>query len=166
MNAGKKPVREWDTILVRVPDGLKDQIAQRARVNGRSAGAEAAAMLEEALQNPDEVGFIKLSAEVIRMRYEVSKAEVSLQAARERLQMLEEQLRASVPLIDENVDLTDYAARVYLTSRSRLNRDKIIRENRDIDELDRNNPGLSDDELMELFNRHRKGGDGSKSQLK
>jgi hypothetical protein len=100
------------------------------------------------------------------MRYEVSKAEVSLQAARERLQMLEEQLRASVPLIDENVDLTDYAARVYLTSRSRLNRDKIIRENRDIDELDRNNPGLSDDELMELFNRHRKGGDGSKSQLK
>jgi plasmid stability protein len=44
-----KFIRDMDRILLRVPDGLKRLLADRAKVNERSMNAEAVAILEQAL---------------------------------------------------------------------------------------------------------------------
>lgn len=48
--SGEKPIREMDTILVRVPDGMKKRVVERARANGRSISAEVLDILENAME--------------------------------------------------------------------------------------------------------------------
>lgn len=53
--AHEKPIREYERLVLRVPDGLRDVLARRAAGNGRSANAEAVAILSDALGSADPV---------------------------------------------------------------------------------------------------------------
>lgn len=55
--AADKPIREMDTIMIRVPDGMKNRVAERARANGRSMGSEVLSILEAAM---DEAGSTRI----------------------------------------------------------------------------------------------------------
>jgi len=52
MSVGK-PGRGSDQFPLRLPDGLRDQIKERAEANGRSMNAEIVAAIEGALDQPD-----------------------------------------------------------------------------------------------------------------
>ncbi len=48
-----KPSRDLDKVMVRMPDGMRAAIQQRARSERRSANAEIVLMLERALKGAD-----------------------------------------------------------------------------------------------------------------
>jgi plasmid stability protein len=50
---------DLDRIIVRLPDGMRDQIAQLAEANGRSMTAEVVAALEQHLKGPDRISAIE-----------------------------------------------------------------------------------------------------------
>lgn len=45
-----KQVKEYDKFVVRLPDGMRDQIAKRADENGRSMNSEIVQILQDALE--------------------------------------------------------------------------------------------------------------------
>lgn len=57
MKDTKPPSRTADQFVVRLPDGMRDQIAEAAKANNRSMNAEIVARLQESLN-----GFTKKSA--------------------------------------------------------------------------------------------------------
>lgn len=46
-----KQVKEYDKFVVRLPDGMRDQIAKRADENGRSMNSEIVQILQDALED-------------------------------------------------------------------------------------------------------------------
>ena len=74
--AGDKPVREMDTILIRVPDGMKKRVAERARANGRSMSSEVLSILETAM---DEAGSARMR-ELEALCKELEIEEITLRA--------------------------------------------------------------------------------------
>ncbi|HEK0789594.1 TPA: Arc family DNA-binding protein [Proteus mirabilis] len=46
-----KQVKEYDKFVVRLPDGMRDQIAKRADENGRSMNSEIVQILQDALES-------------------------------------------------------------------------------------------------------------------
>ncbi|OWV87342.1 hypothetical protein ATY75_03260 [Rhizobium sp. N122] len=57
-----KPVREQDKFMLRLPDGMRERIADAAKSNKRSMNAEIVAALEDAYPDParfrEELAFI------------------------------------------------------------------------------------------------------------
>src|SRR5690348_11694043 len=48
-------IHDRDRIIVRLPDGMRDKVADMAQANGRSMTAEVVAALEQHLQSKDRV---------------------------------------------------------------------------------------------------------------
>lgn len=44
-----KPVRDWDRLLIRVPDGMKDELADRAAENCRPLNGEVIFLIKRGL---------------------------------------------------------------------------------------------------------------------
>ncbi|EBM0567307.1 Arc family DNA-binding protein [Salmonella enterica] len=51
----KYPSQEMDRFNVRLPEGMRDVIAEKAKENGRSMNAEIVARLQESLEEDDNV---------------------------------------------------------------------------------------------------------------
>lgn len=49
MKATAKPVREWDRVIVRLPDGMKDEIADLAAENSRAINGEIISLLKRGI---------------------------------------------------------------------------------------------------------------------
>ncbi|HFZ9216136.1 TPA: Arc family DNA-binding protein [Salmonella enterica subsp. diarizonae serovar 61:r:-] len=47
----EKQVRDYDKFMLRFPDGMRDAIAERAKINGRSMNSEIVQILEDALES-------------------------------------------------------------------------------------------------------------------
>jgi len=45
----EKPIREYDRFILRLPDGLRERLASRAKANERSMNAEVIQILEEGM---------------------------------------------------------------------------------------------------------------------
>jgi len=59
-----------ERFTVRMPDGLRDAIAERARKNGRSMNSEIVQILEDALKSNDSSGNAHMSGEVVTLSKE------------------------------------------------------------------------------------------------
>lgn len=68
----KKPVtaHDLDRIIVRLPDGMREKIAELAATNGRSMTAEVVAALEQHLKGPDRLSAIEAFIEEHRSAIE------------------------------------------------------------------------------------------------
>lgn len=93
MSDSRKPVRDMDTILVRLPDGVKERIAQRARANGRSMGAEASLILERSVTNPTSYDVGALVSEATNVVDALVRARDSAKSYESRLDIIKEELR-------------------------------------------------------------------------
>lgn len=115
MSRDEKPVRDRDTILVRLPDGLKERIAELGRANGRSMGAEAAALLEKAIGNPTSTDLHLLWKEADEVRRNIVHAQRGIEASEMRLNMIRRQIhRMAGPDIGDT-DPIQYAQDLILT---------------------------------------------------
>lgn len=47
----EKPVREYDKFMLRLPEGMRDRIAERAKASGRSMNSEIVQILEDVLNS-------------------------------------------------------------------------------------------------------------------
>lgn len=45
----ERPVKDYDKFVLRLPEGMRDAIAERAKANGRSMNSEIVQILEDAL---------------------------------------------------------------------------------------------------------------------
>lgn len=81
MGDRRKPVREMDTIITRLPDGMKDRLAQRARISGRSMNSEVLSIIERALDEPSEVRFQELES----VLEDINREGAELDARQEKL---------------------------------------------------------------------------------
>ncbi|WP_084391160.1 Arc family DNA-binding protein [Novosphingobium capsulatum] len=81
----QKPVRDQDTILIRVPDGMKDQVAQRAAANGRSMSAEIVSILTELFEFPDELAIRSLISQQETLKAEEKRLKKELDDCQKRL---------------------------------------------------------------------------------
>jgi plasmid stability protein len=75
----EKPIRDYDRLILRLPDGMREALKTRAELNARSMNAEAVAILERALQAS--------SAEVLRkalVEYERSIRGIKATEARQQ----------------------------------------------------------------------------------
>lgn len=45
----EKPVKDYDKFVLRMPDGMRDALAERAKANGRSMNSETLVILSDAL---------------------------------------------------------------------------------------------------------------------
>ena len=105
MAANEKPIRYMDSILVRMPDGMKDRLAQRARANGRSMNAELVAIISESLEEVDALG-------VRRLREKLQRIEMQIEA---KVRDAEE-LRAQRAELEKEIYLRE-DAQAYLRSK-------------------------------------------------
>lgn len=83
-----KPVREMDAMLIRMPDGMKETIAQRARSNGRSASAEVVAILKASLGEPNELELRELKDELKAIQRQRHDLEGSIEGVDRRMYAL------------------------------------------------------------------------------
>ena len=67
---GEKPVRDYDKFMLRFPDGMRDSIAERAKVNGRSMNSEIIQILEDALNGNTPSGDASLNGDVVTITKE------------------------------------------------------------------------------------------------
>ena len=72
------PSRTADQFVVRVPDGMRDKIAEAAKANNRSMNAEIISRLEtsldaDSIMAPDALGeaMVALQAQIIDLRHRV-----------------------------------------------------------------------------------------------
>lgn len=91
--AGEKPIREMDTILVRVPDGLKQRIARRARSNGRSMSAEVLDILERTLRFSSTSRVRRLEEALETLELQAKAHESSLHEIRAKWTAVDEELK-------------------------------------------------------------------------
>lgn len=90
--AGEKPVREMDTIMVRVPDGMKSRIAERARANGRSMSSEVLSILESEMAGPATARIRELEALCKELETSEQHASAALREIGKRLEAAREEL--------------------------------------------------------------------------
>lgn len=95
--SGEKPVREMGSILIRVPDGLKERIAQRAKANDRSMNAEIVAIITHVLDAPDEMGLRALREEQRRIYREIEAVNEHLAMLQMRRESIRAEMRARLP---------------------------------------------------------------------
>lgn len=63
----EKQVRDYDKFMLRFPDGMRDAIAERAKVNGRSMNSEIVQILQDAISGKDAIDKDQLDMEKIKM---------------------------------------------------------------------------------------------------
>lgn len=55
----ERPVKDYDKFVLRLPEGMRDAIAERAKRNGRSMNSEVVQILQDAISGPN-VGSVRL----------------------------------------------------------------------------------------------------------
>lgn len=90
--SGEKPIREMDTILVRVPDGMKKRVVERARANGRSISAEVLGILENAMEESGSARMRELEQIIKTITAEQDALNNRLHDLRERREAAREEL--------------------------------------------------------------------------
>ena len=79
-----KPTRDAETLLIRMPDGLKQRIAEHARANGRSMNADIVSTLATVVGQPDADGLQGLIDELQTIDAELDAANLRVEQLRER----------------------------------------------------------------------------------
>jgi plasmid stability protein len=95
-----------DSVLIRVPDGIKQRLANQAKASGRSMNAELVALITKALGEPDEMEYRALRDErrvLVRAEEDAVRA---LHALRERRRSVDQALR-SMRGLEATPDLPD-----------------------------------------------------------
>ena len=67
MNA-KPPSRTADQFVVRLPDGMRERIAEAAKASGRSMNAEIVARLQESFVKPSSAQEVTIMGKVLDQR--------------------------------------------------------------------------------------------------
>lgn len=78
----EKNVRDWDRIILRVPDGMRERLQARAAGNHRSMNAEILAIIGAALDTPESLRAIQ--TEVQRLQIEIDGTARSLNLLTDR----------------------------------------------------------------------------------
>lgn len=89
-----RPAREQDRFIVRMPDGMRDLIASRAKANYRSMNSEIVAMLMQVLGNPDELEINDLEARLEQAEVASIAAAAAYEEADRRRFALADELEA------------------------------------------------------------------------
>lgn len=92
----EKPIREYDRFIVRLPDGLRERLQQRAKLNDRSMNAEVVSMLENGLSNRPESEIEALTREYEKLQSELQQAQAHAAAVQERMWTIQDQIEISV----------------------------------------------------------------------
>lgn len=121
--AESKNVRDWDRILLRVPDGFKERLVRRATVNRRPLNTEIMLMLEQVLDRPSHSDLEVLANEGMRLSHELATSRIHQEAMEYRLKAVHEELRAR--LGPDVYDVEDPAE--YVLRRQRREMDQRIR---------------------------------------
>lgn len=104
----EKPVREMDSILIRVPDGVKEKLTLRARANGRSLNQELVSLISALLDIPDEMALRELETQREELAREERDAKARLTAIQRKQTALNEEIM-SIYQILENARKTEKA---------------------------------------------------------
>lgn len=121
------PSRTADKIIIRLPDGMRDRLHQRAEANGRSMTAEVVGMLEQVLEEPTEQEMGAMAHEAMRVVKELEYAQERVAASQSRLQTLREEIRTRLGSELGDRDPIEYAMRMYLVQRSRARKAMDVR---------------------------------------
>src|SRR3954467_10020543 len=66
--AGRQPGRGSDQFVVRLPDGMREKIAQAAEANGRSMNSEIVHRLSQSFENPPKkLSLVKFSEDPVNL---------------------------------------------------------------------------------------------------
>lgn len=91
-----KPVKDYDKFVVRLPEGMREAIAERAKKNGRSMNAEIVQILEDSLEedthNPDGLTKVELE-EVVKVQNDLL---LKYHSAIEKGSQMMEEVRAAL----------------------------------------------------------------------
>lgn len=71
--------------MIRVPDGLKERVAERARANGRSMSAEVLSIIEKEMGDPDSSRLRELEARLHELMIAEDVAKVELSHLQDRI---------------------------------------------------------------------------------
>lgn len=107
----RAPSDKADKILIRLPDGMRDKLHTRAAANGRSMTAEVVAMLESALNDKRATDPDALAKEASRILSHLDSAKMQAKNYEERLDAINEELRAIYGDKPDGVDPITYAVR-------------------------------------------------------
>jgi len=88
----EKPIREYDRFILRLPDGLRERLASRAKANERSMNAEVIQILEEGM-NETSTARIRELEDILRgierdeqlLRARLDEIRVRKEAAKDEL---------------------------------------------------------------------------------
>lgn len=164
MSSPRKPIREMDSILVRMPDEIKERIAQRALANGRSLAAEALAMLQNALDIPAGADPHDLVKEAEKIMRNLDTFQAQVRHNEERLAAINEELRSIYPGGQGDFEPLTHAMREYWRYRDDLRQKKADQRqtlyeayghipNKRLVDLILDNPELSKDDIQSLVDR-------------
>jgi plasmid stability protein len=78
------PSRSLDKIILRLPEGMREQLQARAVTNGRSMNAEAVAILRASLTGVDDAGVVAMKEEASRLTLEIEAAHRLAQSLSDR----------------------------------------------------------------------------------
>lgn len=94
-----KPVKDYDKFVVRLPEGMREAIADLAKRNGRSMNAEVVQILKDALT--------KSSFELIASKEELMKMPLSLRSRliTQRTKIARIKIAQAMQELEENMDL-------------------------------------------------------------
>lgn len=106
MSSREKPIREMDSVLIRVPDGIKERLVNQAKANGRSMNAELVALITKALDEPDEMEYRALREERRALMRAEEDTVRSLHAIRDKRRSVDQALR-SMPGLEAIADLPE-----------------------------------------------------------
>lgn len=88
----KKSIREHDRFIVRLPDGMKEALARRAKANGRSMNSEIVEILARALRRGGSIDIEALSNRQMMLKAVVMTARENLMTAEAKLAETSEHL--------------------------------------------------------------------------
>lgn len=80
----EKPIREYDRFILRLPDGMRERVQDRAKINGRSMNAEIVAILTQVIDGPDALKVPELRKELARIEEEIDSHTSDLRVLAER----------------------------------------------------------------------------------
>lgn len=84
----KKPIREYDRFIVRLPDGLRERLSQRAVASGHSMNAEVVATLAASLDSQENSRVGVLAWEAKRLKEEICEYQAKIDHKSKQLKII------------------------------------------------------------------------------
>lgn len=107
------PSRTADRIIIRLPDGMRDRLHERAQANGRTMTAEVVELLQAGLDDKDDSTLLRLSIEAMKIVSSFQKTRDALAADKARLELVKEEIRKLAgDRIEEGGDPVMFAAKM------------------------------------------------------